>query len=89
MRAPSSFMVAGSRTARTTVASSKTATARPMPISLSDTIDNVANVRKTKTMTTAAAVTTPAVVLIPWATARSVRPVLSYVSRIRLSMNTW
>jgi hypothetical protein len=40
-------------------------------------MDSVAKVRKTKTMTTAAAVTTPAVVLMPAATARSVRPVRS------------
>src|SRR5204863_9899745 len=42
LRGPSSFIVAGSRTARTTVASSSTATARPTPISLSWIVDRVA-----------------------------------------------
>ena len=72
LRGPSSFIVAGSRHARTRVASSSTATARPTPISLNSTIDKVAKVRKTKTMTTAAAVTTPALILMPCATAWAV-----------------
>jgi len=44
---------------------------------LSCTIDMVAKVRNTKTMITAAAVTTPALILMPCATAWSVSPVRS------------
>ena len=43
----------------------------------------------TATITIAALVTTPAVRLIPCATASSVRMPLSKASRIRLRMNTW
>src|SRR5262249_4882174 len=54
---PSSFMLAGSRTMRTIVASSRTAVASPIPASFIDTWDRVVKVRNTMTMTTAAAVT--------------------------------
>ena len=47
------------------------AAARPMPISLKSMIGIVAKTAKVTTMTTAALVTTPAVCLIPWATACS------------------
>src|SRR4029077_10435286 len=68
-QSPSSFIDAGSRMARTRVASISTATPSPTPSSLKKTSDRVANTAKTPTMTTAALVTTPAVVLIPCETA--------------------
>ena len=43
----------------------------------------------TATITTAALVTTPAVDLMPWRTASSVRIPPSTASRMRLTMNTW
>ena len=66
---PSSFIVAGRSTARTMVASIRTAAARPIPISFMSMIGSVAKTAKTPTMTMAALVTTPAVVLMPCATA--------------------
>jgi hypothetical protein len=86
---PSSFIAAGSSTARTMVASISTAVARPTPNCFSITTDSVAKIEKTKTITIAALVTTPAVVLIPNATASSVFMPRSYASLIRLRMNTW
>src|SRR5262245_12154254 len=71
-QSPSSFIVAGSSTARTTVASSSTATASPTPIIFMSTNPSVAKIAKTATMTTAALVTTLAVERIPWETACSV-----------------
>ena len=65
-------MVAGSNTARTSVASSAIATARPTPICLNSIIDSVAKIENTATITIAALVTTPAVALMPCATALSV-----------------
>ena len=71
-QSPSSFIVAGSSTARTIVASSRTATARPMPISFMSRIGMSANTANAPTMTSAALETTPAVVMMPCATASSV-----------------
>ena len=88
-QSPSSFIVAGSSTPRTSVASSRTATARPMPISFMSRIGMSANTANAPTITSAALVTTPAVVMIPWATASSVFIPRSYASRTRLRMNTW
>ena len=81
--------MAGSSTARTIVASIRIATARPTPICLNSSSDSVAKIANTATITTAALVTTPAVLLIPCATASSVRMPRSTASRIRLRMNTW
>jgi hypothetical protein len=50
---------------------------------------SVAKTENTATITIAALDTTPAVVLIPWATASSVDMPRSTASRIRLRMNTW
>ena len=71
--------MAGSSTARTTVASSGMATERPTPICLNSTSESVPKTAKTATITAAALVTVPAVVRIAWATS----------SRTRLRMNTW
>ena len=72
MASPSSFIVAGRSTARTIVASIRTATARPMPISFRSMSGSVTKTAKTATITTAALVTTPAVDLIPCEIASSV-----------------
>ena len=65
------------------------AAARPMPISFMSTIGSVTKTRNAPTITTAALVTTPAVVVIPCSTASSVLSPRSYASRIRLRMKTW
>src|SRR5947208_1539092 len=62
---PSSFIDAGSRTARTIVASIRIATARPTPICLKSSALSVAKIANTATITIAALVTVPAVALIP------------------------
>ena len=82
-------MVAGSSTARTSVASIRIAAARPTPICFMSCELLRAKVENTATITTAALVTTPAVLLIPWATAFSVLMPRSTASRTRLRMNTW
>jgi hypothetical protein len=69
---PSSFIVAGRSTARTMVASIRIAAASPTPNCLKISIESVAKTEKTQTITIAALVTTPAVVLIPCVTACSV-----------------
>ena len=71
------------------VASISTATASPTPICLKSSAPSVANTENTAIITTAALVTTPAVDLIPWATASPVLMPPSNASRIRLRMNTW
>ncbi len=81
--------MAGSRTARTIVASIRIAAARPTPICLNSVALSVAKIENTATITIAALVTTPAVCLMPCATARSVLIPPSTASRIRLMMNTW
>src|SRR3954451_3692423 len=86
---PRSFIVAGSSTARTIVASIRIATDRPTPISLKSTELSVAKTANTATMTIAALVTVTAVARMPCDTASSVRIPRSTASRIRLRMNTW
>jgi hypothetical protein len=88
-QSPSSFIAAGSRTPRTIVASMSTATARPTPICLNSIMLSDPKIENTATITTAALVTTPAVCLMPCATALSVDRPRSTPSRIRLRMNTW
>src|SRR3954451_6737836 len=88
-QSPSSVIVAGSSTARTSVASISTATARPTPIILKSSALSVAKIANTAIITTAALETTPAVDLMPWLTASSVFMPRSTASRIRLTMNTW
>ena len=61
---PSSFIAAGSSTARMIVASISTATARPKPICFTSISLSVANSPKTATMMIAALVTVPAVRVI-------------------------
>jgi hypothetical protein len=51
--------------------------------------ESVAKIPKTATITTAAAVTTLAVDLMPWLTASEVDSPRSTASLIRLRMNTW
>ena len=58
---PSSFIVAGRSTARTIVASIRIAVASPTPNCLNISIESVAKIENTATITTAALVTTPAV----------------------------
>jgi hypothetical protein len=59
-----------------------------MPISFMSRIGTSANTKKTPTITIAALVTTPAVVVIPCSTASSVDALRSYASRTRLRRNT-
>jgi hypothetical protein len=68
-RSPSRAITAGSRMPRTIVASSRTATASPMPTCFIEAIGIVANRANTATITTAALVIAPAVPAIPSATA--------------------
>ena len=81
--------MAGSSTPRMIVASIRTAAARPMPICFICSSDESANIANTATITIAALVTTPAVLLMPCATASSVVMPRSKASRIRVRMNTW
>jgi hypothetical protein len=89
LRSPSSFIVAGSSTARTIVASIRIATARPTPSCFIDWFEPVANAANVTTMTAAALVMTPAVLLMPSATACSVERPRSTSSRTLLRTNTW
>ncbi len=86
---PSSFIVAGRSTARTIVASIRIAAASPMPNCLKNSIERAAKIEKTKTITTAALVTTPAVRLIPFEIASSMVSPPSYSSLIRPRTRTW
>src|SRR6266487_72185 len=88
-QSPSSFMLAGSRTPRMIVASIRTAAAKPTPNCFNKSNDSVMKTEKTSTITIAALVTTPAVVLIPCSTASSVDMPWSTPSRMRLRMKTW
>src|SRR5205823_8222635 len=88
-RSPSSFMVAGSRTPRTIVASIRIAAASPTPNCLKNSIDRVANTANTQTITVAALVTTPAVDLMPSEIASPIVAPWRNRSRIPLTMNTW
>src|SRR5581483_5087488 len=87
-QSPSSFISAGSSTARTTVESIRIAAASPKPICLMSSVRSVTKIANTATITTAALVTGPAVRLIPVATASSVRIPESTSSLMRLRMNT-
>ena len=71
------------------VASIRIAAARPTPICLATWSLASAKEPKTATITSAALVTTPAVLLMPWATASSLLMPRSTASRTRLRMNTW
>ncbi len=64
-QSPNSFMVAGRRTTRMTVASINTATPRPRPNCWSPNTLLVANAPNTPTIIAAALVIWPAVILIP------------------------
>ena len=64
-QSPSSFIEAGSSTARMIVASISTAAARPTPACLISSDESVPKSEKTATITSAALVTTPAVTVIP------------------------
>ena len=88
-QSPSSFIVAGSSTARTTVASTAIAIASPRPICLNWSRVRLAKTPKTPTITAAALVTEGAVALMPCRTASSVDSPASTSSLIRLTMNTW
>ena len=88
MRAPSSAIVAGTSTSRTTVASIAMAVARPMPIILMATAGSSAKPRNTATMISAAEVMTRAVEDRPATTEPLLSPVRRYSSRTRLSRNT-
>ena len=85
---PSSAITDGSSTARTTVASSSTATARPTLSCLNCCRESVPKTANTATMMTAALVTTPAVARMPRATAYGVRRPPSCASLIRDTTNT-
>jgi hypothetical protein len=71
------------------VASISTATASLTPIILKSSALGVAKMPNTNTITTAALVTVPAVLLMPCATASSVLIPWSTPSRTRLRMDTW
>ena len=88
LRSPSSSIVAGTSTMRTTVASTNTAVARPMPASLRNTASSITKAPNTVTMIAAAAVITRAVLASPSATARRLSPVRTYSSRTRDRRNT-
>ena len=82
-------MVAGTSTARITVASISTATERPNPICCIMIMLSVANSPKTATMMIAALVTVPAVRVIASRIASSVDSPASCSSLTRLRMKTW
>src|SRR5262245_11451141 len=86
---PSSTRIDGSITIRISVASISTATARPIPICFISTIDRVAKIANTETMTAAALVTTPAVLDTPARTASRGDSPRRTPSRTRLRTNTW
>ena len=85
---PISFMVAGTSSIPTTVASSTTAMAMPRPTSLMVSSSPAAKPRNTITIRAAAEVTIRPVRCSPRATARSLSPVWSQASLIRESRNT-
>jgi uncharacterized membrane protein YdfJ with MMPL/SSD domain len=89
LRRPRAAMAAGSRTARTRVASSRTAAASPMPSCSNSSSDSVAKMLNTPTITAAALVTTPADDVTPAATAARVGIPARCASRTRLTTNTW
>ena len=85
---PTSRITAGTRIVLTRVASIRTATASPNPMSLNGTSRPAAKAANTVTMTRAAEVIVRAVLSRPLATASWLSPVRRYFSRIRLSRNT-
>ena len=85
---PSSVIVAGTRTIRTTVASRTIATAMPKPSCLTTVSASVAKPRKTTTMIAAAEEITRPVAARPRSTLAVASPVCSQNSRIRESRNT-
>lgn len=82
-------MSEGSTTTRTTSTSISTATPNPTPSCFISTIDRVAKIENTATITTAALVTVPADPMMPSATALRIGRPRSTPSRIRLTTNTW
>ena len=80
--------MAGRSTVRMSVASRKTATARPRPSSRMMTRRSVMNTAKTTTMIAAALVTVPAVTVMPRATASRVFAPRSTNSLTRERMKT-
>jgi len=83
-----SFMVAGTSSIRTTVASSSTARTVASPICLMVSIPAAMNPAYTTTSSSAAEVTIRPERCSPTATARSLSPVWSQASLIRESRNT-
>ena len=81
-------MTAGTTSARTSVASTITATAMPMPIDLMVTTLASAKARKTHAMIAAAPVTRRPLRSRPSATAVRLSPVRIHASCIRVSRNT-
>ncbi|GIU98950.1 MAG: hypothetical protein KatS3mg014_0566 [Actinomycetota bacterium] len=85
---PSSTIVAGTSTIRTSVASMSTATARPNPIIFTVVLSFSRNARNTAIITSAAEVMTRAVERIPTATLSTVSRSTRYSSRTRERRNT-
>ncbi len=81
-------MNAGTSTPRTSVASTRTASANPTPISLMKVTDEVAKARKMIAISAAAAETSRPVRSRPCATASRLSPVTTYSSLIRESRKT-
>ena len=88
LRSPSSFISAGTSSARTIVASIRTATAAPTPSCLMKTICDVANAPSATTSSSAAAVTMRPVRWRPSATASSFVAPASRASLMRVSRKT-
>ena len=88
LASPSSFIVAGTSTIRTMVASTKMAVARPRPNILIAGSSPSTKPRKTEIMISAAEVITRAVLAMPRTTEASLSPVAAYSSRTRESRNT-
>ncbi len=80
--------MAGTRTIRTSVASTRIAVARPMPSIFSDGTGLAARLRNTTIMISAAEVMTRPVPASPRATDSALSPVRRCSSRIRDSRNT-
>jgi len=72
---PTSFMIAGTRTIRTIVASTRIAVAKPRPNILVRGSSSKTKPRKTEIMIRAADVITRPVLAIPWITEASLSPV--------------
>ncbi len=82
-------MAAGSSTILTNVASSKMATASPIPSCLNSSRDSVAKMLKTPIITAAALVTTLADEVTPSVTAARIGRPRMAASRILLTTKTW